>query len=132
VVDDRVKIPSAIDCFQTSQSTGEEIEAVSDYVETNRYWSKYQGGTWVLIMSVTVEKPDTYTFACGYQDGSLEPEVTVALGPNYFWEFMRIAWKISLPILGGIGMLCGSVLMALSIVVVVAIKRYMSRQRSKG
>ena len=111
-VDPRTKIPPAIDCSLTSQSSGAKIEAVPDYVETNRYWSKDRGGMRVLIMSLTVEKPDTYTFACDYQDGSPEPEIVVALGPNYFWEFLRLAWKMGIPLLGGIGVLSGSILLA--------------------
>jgi hypothetical protein len=121
--DSRVKMPPAIECSLTSQSTGAKIEAVHDYVETNRYWFKDQGGSGVLIMSVMVDTPDIYTFTCHYQDRSKEPEVVVALGPNYFWEFLRVAWKIGLPLLGSIGLICGSLLLALITVVVVAIKR---------
>lgn len=116
-VDPRVKVPPVIDCSLTSHSTGAKIEAAPDYVETNRYWSKDQGGTGVLIMSLTVDEPDTYTFACDYLDGSADPEIVVALGPNYFWEFLRVAWKISLPLLGGISILCGSVLVAMIMLV---------------
>jgi hypothetical protein len=112
-VDPRTEIPPAIECSLTSQSTGAKIAAVLDYVETNRYWPKEHGGTGVLMMSITVDQPDAYTFACNYQDGSTEPEIVVALGPNYFWEFIRVAWKISFPVLGGISILCGSFLLAL-------------------
>jgi hypothetical protein len=77
------QMPPAIDCYLNSKSTGREIKAVSDYVETNQYWSKEEGSIGVLIMSVTVNEPDTYTFTCRYQDGSKEPEITVALSPNY-------------------------------------------------
>lgn len=117
------KMPPAIDCSLTSKSTGAEMEAAPDYVESNRYWSKDQDRTGVLIMSITVDKPDTYTFACYYQDGSTEPEIVVTLGPNYVWEFLRVAWKISLPLFGGMTTLCGSILIGLIIIVVVAIKR---------
>jgi hypothetical protein len=120
---DPPKNPPAINCSLTSKSTGEKIEAVPDYVETNRYWSKDQKRIGVLIMSITVDKPDSYTFACHYQDGSTRPEISISLGPNYFWEFLRVAWKISLPTLGGMSTLCGSLLLALLFVIVVAIKR---------
>jgi hypothetical protein len=106
-----VEIPPTIDCTLTSKTTGAVIEAVPDYVQTNRYRSKdlHSG---VLIMSLTVEKPGAYTFACDYQDGRVEPEIRVALGPNYFWEFLRVVWKSGLPVLGGSSILCGSVLLA--------------------
>ena len=77
-----IGMPPAIDCSLTSKSTGVVIEAVPDYVETNRYRTK-DLHTGVLIMSITVDEPDSYTFACNYQDGSTEPEISVALGPPY-------------------------------------------------
>jgi len=123
LVDSRQILAPAIDCSLTSKSKGVKLEAVPDYVETNRYWFKEQGGSGVLVMSITVNNPDTYTFACHYQDGSAQPEITVALGPNYFWEFLSVASKISLPLLGMIGVLCGSFLLALIIAIGVAIKR---------
>jgi hypothetical protein len=111
-----IGMPPTIDCSLTSKSTGTKIEAVPDYVKTNRYRSK-DLHTGVLIMSITVDKPDSYTFACNYRDGGTEPEISVALGPNYFWEFLRVVWKIGLPVLGGSTILCGSVLLALLMLV---------------
>jgi hypothetical protein len=104
--------PPALDCTLTSQSSGTKIKAVPDFVETNRYETSH-GVIGVLIMSATVKEPNTYTFACHYPDGEQHPKVTVALGPNYAWEFLRVAWKLGLPLLGGLSVLCGSVLMAL-------------------
>jgi hypothetical protein len=123
LIDTHEEVLPAIDCSLTSKSTGVKIEAVPDYVETNRYWSNDQNRNGVLIMSITVDKPDRYRFACHYQDGSTRPEISVALGPNYFWEFLRVAWKISLPTLGVMSTFCGSLLLALLFVIVVAIKR---------
>jgi hypothetical protein len=105
--------PPAIDCSLISKSTGVKLAAVPDFVENNRYWLKDQEGSGVLIMSITIENPDSYTFTCDYQDGSQEPEIMVALGPNYVWEFLKTAWEIGLPLLGAIAILCGSVLLAL-------------------
>lgn len=120
---DHPEMPPAIDCTLTSKSTGAEASAVPDYVETNRYWSKEQGGLGVLIMSLTVAEPDTYTFACHYRDGRLEPEVTVALGPNYVWEFFKVAGKIGLSLAGALTTSCGSILVGLIIAVFIAVKR---------
>ena len=113
-------LPPAIDCSLISESTGTEIEAVPDYVKTNRYRSK-DLHTGVLIMSITVEEPDSYSFACNYQDSSTEPEIVVALGPNYIWEFLRVAGRISLSLFLGICTLSGSILLALIILIVVII-----------
>jgi hypothetical protein len=131
-VDPRTEMVPAIECSLISKSTGAKIVAGPDYVETNRYWSKEQGSLGVLIMSATVDQPDSYTFACNYQDGSTEPEIVVALGPNYFWEFLRVAGKISLPLLGGTSMLCGSVLLVLMLLVGGILINLLSMARTRG
>ena len=111
-----VEIPPGIDCTLTSKATGAVKEAVPDYVKTNRYTSEdHHAG--VLIMSLSIEKPGIYFFACDYQDGRAEPEILVSLAPNYFWEFFRVIWKIGSPILCGGGFFCGSILLALLIFV---------------
>lgn len=118
------QVPPAIDCSLTSKSTGVVTQAVPNYVETNRFEAKDRGRVWVLIMSLTVDRPDNYTFACYYQNDMHGPETTVALGPNYAWELLRVMGKIGLPLLGGAITMCGSILLALLIVIVVAIKRH--------
>jgi hypothetical protein len=121
--DPRIEIPPAIDCSLTSRSTGAKIEAVPDYVATNRYVSQDQGELGVLIMSLTVDQPGAYTFACDVQAGSSQPEIVVALGPNYMWEFLGLAWQIALPLLGGAGVVCGSLgLVALLLIAGVVLK----------
>ena len=119
-------LPPEIDCYLTSKSTGVEMEAAPDYVETNRYWSKDRERTGVLIMSITVNEPDTYTFACRYQDGTREPEIVVALGPNYIWEFLSIAGSTVMSTVAGLGVLFGSGGVALIVVIVIAVKRQRS------
>jgi hypothetical protein len=123
------EIPPAIECSLTSLSSGAKLEAAPDYVPTNRYWSNEEGGFGVLIMSITVDQPDTYHFACSYLDGSTRPEIVVALGPNYFWEFLRVAWEIIRSLLGGVSIFCGSVLLALVMVIIMAAKRRISPQQ---
>ena len=124
-------MPPDIDCSLTSKSTGKQIEAIPDYIEANRYWSKEQDRYGILIMSVTVPQPDTYTFDCHYQDGSTEPEILVALGPNYVWEFFRVSGKITASLLIGLTTLCGSVLIGLAIIIVVA-TRSLQRKKTAG
>jgi hypothetical protein len=82
-------------------------------------------------MSLTVEKPGTYTFACDYQDGRAEPGILVALGPNYFWEFLRVVWKIGLPVLGGSSIFCGSVFLAFFLLVMGIVIKVLDRTKSE-
>jgi hypothetical protein len=74
-------------------------------------------------MSITVDEPDSYTFACRYQDCSREPEIVVALGPNYFWEFLRIAGKMVVSTATSLGVLFGSGVVAVIVAIVIAVKR---------
>lgn len=129
---EKLQVPPAMDCSLTSKSTGAVKQAVPDYVETNRYGDEDQDRMGVLIMSLTVDKPDDYTFACRYQDDIQGRETTVALGPNYAWEFLRVAGRIGLPLVGGTITLCGSLLLALFIVIVIAIKRQVSLRQQTG
>ena len=123
---DSPTLPPAIECSLTSKSTGAVMEAAPDYVETNRYWSKDRDRTGVLVMSITVDESDSYTFACHYQDDSGEPEIVVALGPNYFWEFLSIAGGTVVPTVAGLGVLLGSGAIAVIFVIVIAVKRRQS------
>jgi hypothetical protein len=124
-----MEIPPAIDCTLTSKATVTVIEATPDYVKTNQYRTKdLQAG--VLIMSLTVEQPGTYSFACVYRDGRSEPEILVALGPNYFWEFLRVASKIGLPYIGATSLFCGSLWLALLLSIVGIVFKVLNAPKS--
>jgi hypothetical protein len=116
--------PPQIECTLKSTSTGTMIQAVPDYVESNTYWSEEKGGIGVLIMSVTLDEPGIFDFSCQYKDGRTDPEITVSLGPNYVWEFFRVAGKIALSTILGLTTCCGSTLIGLAIIVVIAIRSF--------
>lgn len=117
LVNHQVDMPSDLACSLISKTTGNRIEATHDYVETNRYESHGQHRIGVLVMSVTVNQPDYYSFACTIQGNSTTREITVALGPNYVWEFLKIVADIGLPLLMGSIVCCGSLLLALSLAI---------------
>jgi hypothetical protein len=77
----------------------------------------------VLIRSLTVPKPGTYRLACRYLDGNPEPEIVLAVGPNFVWEFFGIAARTVVTAAAGLAVLFGSGLLAAVVVVVVAVKR---------
>jgi hypothetical protein len=129
---EKSQTPPAIECSLTSKSTGAVTQAVPEYVETNRYEAKDQGRMGVLIMSLTVDKPDDYTFACRYQKDMPGSGTTVALGPNYGWEILRVVGSVILPFFGVVIAMCGSVLFALLIVIVVAVKRNTPQRHQTG
>lgn len=128
---ENLEMPPAIQCTLTAKSSGAEQTAAPDYVDTNRYWTNDHARTGVLIQSITVEQADTYSFACRYLDDRAGPEIQVALGPNYVWEFLKVARKLGLPLLGGMSVLCGTVLLAVFTLLVALILWAKNRTVSK-
>ena len=123
-------LPPNIQCSLTSHDTGSMIQAVPDYVESNRYWSKEEGGLGVLVMSISIDEPGNYTFECSYNNDQTEPEIVIALGPNYYWEFLKVAWNLGLPILGSISLAGMSILVPLILIIIgFVLKRSNKREK---
>jgi hypothetical protein len=120
--------PPALACALTSKATGAEIGAVPDYVKTNTYSTKDRERVGVLIQSITIDDPGTYTFSCRYADGRSQPEIVLAVGPNFMWEFFGIAARSGAALAAGLVVLFGSGLIALAIAVVTAVKRHLPTQ----
>lgn len=129
---DTVKEPPLMDCSLTSKITGAKMRAVPDFVETNSYQTKDQERVGVLIKSITIKDPGVYSFACQYRDGRTRPDIVVAVGPNFLWEFFKISWSIGQPILGGIAILFCAVLVSFTVILIIILKRARSRKRPEG
>lgn len=110
--------PPVLDCSLTSKTTGDDIPLVPDYVPTNRYSTKDGSRVGVLIYSTTVENPGLHRLSCGYPDGRVSPNLVLAIGPNYIFEFLRVAWNLGVSVLGGLGVLCASTTLAVVIAIV--------------
>ena len=123
--------PPNLDCQLTSKMTGKEIPLVPDYVPTNQYMTK-DDRVGVLIYSTTIENPGLHTFSCNYPDGRVSPKLLLAIGPNYFFEFFRVVWNMGALILGGAGVLCGSVLFSIGIATVALIRSRKKRYAEGG
>jgi hypothetical protein len=104
--------PPTLDCSLTSKMTGKNIFLVPDYVPSNQYSTKDGDQVGVLIYSTTVEDPGLHTLSCDYADGRVNPKLVLAIGPNYIFEFLRLAWNLGCSILAGVGVLCGSGVLA--------------------
>ncbi len=119
--------PPALACSLTSRATGADIAVVPDYVKTNTYATKDRERVGVLIRSIPIDEPGTYTISCRHVDGSSQPGIVLAVGPNLDWEFLSIAARTVLTALAGLAMLHGSSALAVIIVIVVAVGRRKSR-----
>jgi hypothetical protein len=81
-----------------------------------------------LFHPISVDEPGTYTLTCQYADGRSEPEVVLAVGPNYVWEFFGLVARVGLPVLAGLLLLLGSVLVAALLATATAVKRNRAAQ----
>ena len=120
--------PPALACTLTSRATGAEVGAVPDYVRTNTYTTKDRERVGVLLQSITIDQPGAYTFSCRYADGRAEPQVVLAVGPNFVWEFFGIAARTVLTVVAGLAALLGSGIVAALIVLAIAVRRRRSPQ----
>ena len=120
--------PPALACALTSKATGDEVGVVPDYVKTNNYSTKDRERVGVLIRSITIDEPGTYTFSCRYADGRSQPEIVLAVGPNFVWEFFGIAARTVVTVVAGLAVLFGSGAVAAVVVIVIAVKRRQSKR----
>jgi hypothetical protein len=126
------KQPPSLECNLTSKKTGAKVTAVPDFVESNTYGSKDQDRVGVLIMSITIDDPGIYTFACQYRDGRTQPEIVVSVGPNFMWEFFKIFAKVGGSILSGMAIFFLAVLVSIIIVLIAVVKRAQANKRHEA
>jgi hypothetical protein len=124
--------PPALACTLTSRATGADVGVVPDYVKTNTYSTKDRERVGVLIRSITIDRPGTYTFSCRYPDGRSQPEIVLAVGPNFVWEFLGIAARTIVTAAAGLVVLFGSGILAVVVVAVVAVRRRRSKKAAVG
>lgn len=117
------KTPPALICTLTSRATGETAGLVPDYIPSNTYSTKDRERVGVLIRSITIDESGAYTFSCHYADGRSQPDIVLAVGPNFVWEFFGIAARTIFTVGAGLALLVGSGILALLVVLGVAIKR---------
>jgi hypothetical protein len=117
------KTAPALACTLTSRATGAHVAVVPDYVRTNTYSTKDRERVGVLIRSITIDEPGTYTFSCRRVDGASQPEMVLAVGPNFVWEFFGIAARTVLTGAAGVVVLLGCGAVAAVVALAIAVKR---------
>ena len=121
--------PPDLACTLTSTATGAEVAIAPDYVKTNTYASKDRTRMGVLMSSITIDDPGTYTFACRYADGRSHPQAVLAVGPNFMWSFFGIVARPALTLAASLAVLLSSYLAAIAIAILVAVlRRRLARQ----
>ncbi len=109
--------PPPIDCRLVQMSTGDLLPLVDDFVPTNRYTTRNDRAG-VLVFSTTVMEPGSYRLSCSVPVKHIDAGAMLAIGPNYYYEFLRTTWGISRSLLAGMGIACGSALISLSIIAI--------------
>ena len=122
------KTPPVLVCTLTSRTSGDVVGVVPDYVPTNTYSTKDRERVGVLIRSITIDEPGTYTFSCRHADGSSQPEIVLAVGPNFVWEFFGIAARTIGTAAAGLVVLLGSGTVAAFVALAIALKRRQSQK----
>jgi len=132
VVDDVVytnsETPPALVCTLTAKAAGVEAGVAPDYVKTNTYSTQDRKRVGVLIRSIAIDEPGTYTLSCRYADGRSQPKIVLAVGPNFMWEFLGTVARSGVALAAGAGALSGSSLVALVIATVIAVRRHQSKR----
>ena len=124
--------PPALACTLTSRATGADVGVVPDYVKTNTYSTKDRERVGVLIRSITIDQPGTYNFSCRYADGRSQPQVVLAVGPNFVWEFLGIAARTIVTTAAGLAVLLGSGGIAAFVALAIALMRRQSQHAAVG
>jgi hypothetical protein len=124
--------PPALACTLISRATGADVGVVPDYVPTNTYSTKDRERVGVMLRSITIDEPGTYTFSCHYADGGSEPEIVLAIGPNFVWEFFGIAARILVTAAAGLAVVLGSGAVAVLVALTIALKRRQSQRAAVG
>ena len=124
----RSEYPPYMYCQLRSTSTGEAIRLAPSNVQGNVYNSHYPERAGVLFKRISIEPPGVYNFSCRYPDGRSHPKVVMAVGPNILWEFFNIALKPIAAFLCGTAAFVSACLISLLIVVIVAYKRYQTKE----
>lgn len=103
--------PPRLDCHLTAKATGADVPLTPDYAPGNRY-STRDSAQGVLIYSTTVPAAGRYTLSCEDPVGTGTAH-TVAIGPNYVFEVLRLAWRVGGYLLGTAAVLCAATVLSL-------------------
>lgn len=125
-------MPPALACTLASKTTGADMAVVPDYVRTNTYSTKDRERVGVMAWSISIDEPGTYTLSCRYADGRPQPEIVLAVGPNFMWEFLGIAARTVLTVVAGLVVLLGSGAAATLVALTIAFKRRQPQQVAVG
>lgn len=124
----REEYPPTINCRLTSKATGQDIELASPHAEGDMYSTQNRERVGVLMKTISINQPGVHIFSCRYADDRSEPQIVLAVGPNFIWEFFNLAAKPVAAIVCGGSVFIAALGISIVIIGVVAIKRHQSKK----
>jgi len=126
----RGQYPPMMKCQLISKETGRNIELASPDAKGEMYSTGNQGRAGVLMKSISIDQPGIHEFSCRYPDDSSQPQIVLAVGPNFVWEFFNLAAKPVGAMVCGMSVFLGVGVISTIMVVIVALKRNQSKSRT--
>jgi len=126
----RGEYPPRMNCQLISKETGKNIELASPDAKGEMYSTGNQERVGVLMKSISIDRPGLHEFSCRYPNDSSQPQIVLAVGPNFVWEFFNIAAKPVGAMVCGMSVFLGVGVISTIMVVIVAIKRNQSKSRT--
>lgn len=111
---------SGLECSLVSMRTGSEIALTPSTVNSTY---SLGGRSGVSFLDFQIESPGAYELSAKYSDGREGPEVVLAVGQGF-------AGEIVATVFGGLGIVFGSIGLAVAIMVITLIKRDKARKRA--
>ena len=111
---------SGLECSLVSMSTGAEI-ALSPSAMNSTYSLRSRSG--VSVLDFQIESPGTYELSAQYSGGREGPEVVLAVGQGFAEDIFKTVF-------GALGILFGSIGLAVAIIVITLIKRDKAKKRA--
>lgn len=126
----RSQYPPKMKCQLISKETGQRIELASPDAKVEMYSTGNQERVGVLMKTISIDRPGIHVFSCRNPDDSSQPQIVLAVGPNFIWEFFNLAAKPVGAMVCGMFVFLGVGVISTIMVILVAIKRNQSKSRT--
>lgn len=113
---------SGLQCSLRSKQTGAEIPLAPSTMNSTYSMGSRSG---VSIFGFSIDSPGEYVFSAQYPPGREGPQAVLTVGHGFVRQLLTT-------ILGGLGIMFGSILAAVAITVITYVKRRKARRRLEG
>jgi hypothetical protein len=112
---------SGLEVTLVSAATGDEVALSRTDVDSTYSMGGRSGKA---VFDFTIDRPGAYEFAAHYPEGEEGPEVVLAVGQGF-------TGRILVTVFGALGIVFGSMALAVAIAVITVVKRHNAAKRAK-